>query len=371
MRLVKIVHITEALGGGVAHSISQLARVQAADGIEVMVAHSIRPDTPDPEKLADLFPAPIRRRIIPMVTAVSPFADISSIITIARFLREIEPDVVHLHSSKAGVLGRMAAMFTGYGRRTFYSPRGFAFLRQDVSPAKRMLYLFFEAIAARSGGTLVACSNSEGALARQKVRHPDVVVVDNAVEVGSIPPAQGSARIKMRIVTSGRVCYPKAPWHFRELARALKDEAVEFVWIGSGELEQELAFSAHEQINLTITGWLDRDSAIRELAHSDIYVQTSLWEGMPLSLIEAQVTGLPAVVSDVPGCRDIVVDGVTGYVCKGVAEMKEKVLCLILDQALRERMGREARALALVRFSSARMHREMIRAYFGNRGTPA
>lgn len=371
IRLVKILHISEALGGGVAHSISQLARIQSADGFEVMVAHSIRPDTPDPEELAQLFPAPIRRRIIPMVTAVSPLEDVRSIIKISRFLREIGPDVVHLHSSKAGVLGRIAAMFTGYGRKTFYSPRGFAFLRQDVSPARRMLYLFFEAIAARLGGTLVACSNSEGKLARQKVRHPNVVVVDNAVEVESIPPAQGSAGGKMRIVTSGRVCYPKAPWHFRELARALKDEAVEYVWIGSGELEKELAFSADEQMNITITGWLDRDSVIRELTHSDIYVQTSLWEGMPLSLIEAQVTGLPAVVSDAPGCRDIVADGVTGYVCKGVAEMKEKMQRLIHDHALRDTMGKEARALGLVRFSTTRMHREMTRSYLGNRGNLA
>jgi glycosyltransferase involved in cell wall biosynthesis len=173
----------------------------------------------------------------------------------------------------------------------------------------------------------------------------------------------------MRIVTCGRVCYPKAPWHFRELARALIDEAVEFVWIGSGELEKELVFPAHEQSNLSLTGWLERESVIRELGRSHIYVQASLWEGMPLSLIEAQVAGLPAVVSDAPGCRDIVVDGVTGYVCKGVAEMKEKVQRLIHDHALRDRMGNAARALGLVRFSTTRMHREMTRTYLGNRGS--
>ncbi len=367
---MNILHLTEALGGGVAHSISQLARIQSANGFDVTVAHSIRPDTPDAQKLAQLFPAPIERRIIPMVTAVSPLADVRSIFEIARLLRVLKPDVVHLHSSKAGVLGRMAAVFTGYGRKTFYSPRGFAFLRQDVSPTKRRLYLFFESMAAKLGGTLIACSNSEGKFARQEVRHANVVVVDNAVEVESIPPAQGSACGTILVVTSGRVCYPKAPWRFRELARALKDEALEFVWIGSGNLVHELAFPAHEQMNLTITGWLERDSVMRELARSDIYVQTSLWEGMPLSLIEAQVAGLPAVVSDAPGCRDIVVDGVTGYVCKDAAEMKEKMQRLIHDRALRDSMGKEARAQGLVRFATARMHREMTQAYLGNRGSP-
>lgn len=362
---MKVLHITEALGGGVAHSVSQLARVQAANGFEVIVAHSIRPDTPPQEKLEMLFPFPIHRIVLPMVTPVSPFADMIAVGKIFRLIREIKPGVIHLHSSKAGVLGRIAARLAGSKDKVFYSPRGFAFLRQDVSRSKRLLYLFFEAVAAKLGGTLVACSNTEGALARQKIFHPNVVVVENSVEVEDIPPVQARSESAVRIVTSGRVCYSKAPWRFRELARMLKDEAVEFVWIGSGELEAELACPASERISISITGWLERNSVIRELCCSDIYVQSSLWEGMPLSLIEAQVAGLPAVVTDVVGCRDAVIDGVTGYVCKDVEDMKEKILHLLRNQKLRVAMGAKARELGLERFSTRRMHDEMIRAYRG------
>lgn len=363
---MKVLHITEALGGGVAHSVSQLARVQAANGFEVIVAHSIRPDTPKQEKLEALFPFPVRRLILPMVTPVSPFADMIAVARIFRLIRAIAPDVIHLHSSKAGALGRIAARLAGAKDKVFYSPRGFAFLRQDVSRGKRFLYLLFEAIAARLGGTLVACSNTEGVFARKKIFHPNVVVVENSVDVASIPPVQARSGHPVRIVTSGRICYSKAPWRFRKLAGMLKDEAVEFVWVGSGDLENELSCAASERIKIGITGWLDRDRVIEELLSSDIYVQCSLWEGMPLSLIEAQVAGLPAVVTDVVGCRDVVIDGVTGYICKDAVEMKEKILHLLHDQKSRAAIGIEARKLGLERFSTQRMHDEMTRVYLGD-----
>jgi glycosyltransferase involved in cell wall biosynthesis len=85
-------------------------------------------------------------------------------------------------------------------------------------------------------------------------------------------------------------------------------------------------------VNLGITGRLDRDGLTGELGRSDIHVQTSLWDGMPLPPIEAQAAELPAVVSGAPGCRDIVVDGMTDYVCRGVPELKEETLCLIHAQ---------------------------------------
>jgi glycosyltransferase involved in cell wall biosynthesis len=96
---------------------------------------------------------------------------------------------------------------------------------------------------------------------------------------------------------------------------------------------------------------------------ADVFVMTSLWEGMPLTLLDAQAIGLPAVVSDVVGCRDVVLDGVTGFICKSDVELMEKTRLLIRDAALRVRMGQAARSMALVRFSSERMHSEILNAY--------
>lgn len=358
-----IVHVSEALGTGVVHSISQLAKGQAEDGFNVVLVHSRRPETPSEEDLDRLFPPPIRRIFVPMVKNVSPAADARDAIVLARLFKRLQPDAIHLHSSKAGVLGRVAASVTGYGRRTFYSPRGFAFLRQDVSAMTQSLYLLFERIATHLQGTLVACSASEERLARDRVGHPRVVLVENSADVVAMDSAGPRSGDRVRVVTSGRLCYQKAPWRFRDLAIALSGLPVDFVWIGGGELEQSLVVADERPVSLESTGWLDRADVAFELSRSHIFVMTSLWEGMPLSLIEAQAAGLPAVVPDIIGCRDIVRHGETGFVCDSDEQLSYSVRELIENRSLRERMGRSARAMARERFSIERMHREMLTVY--------
>lgn len=298
-----------------------------------------------------------------MVAQVSPFRDFVSLVKLIRLIIEIRPDVIHLHSSKAGILGRVGAFLAGYRRQMFYSPHGFSFLKQDVSEKKRQLFLLFEKLAAKLGGVLIASSATEAELARQEVKHKHVVLVENSIELDKIVPKPQSAPEKIRVVTIGRISYPKAPSRFRELATRLADEAAEFVWIGDGELRQELYVGAELPSNLRISGWMDREKVFGELPKFDIFVLLSLWEGMPLSLIEAQASGLPAIVFDVVGCRDVVRDGETGFVCRTMDEVVEKMQMLIKDGALRTEMGQKARAMSLGRFSAERMHREMLNVY--------
>ena len=359
---MKIIHITEALGGGVAHSLSQLAKAQATDGHQVMVIHSVRPDTPV-DLLPGLYPAPIDRRVLPMVTAISPVADLKGLWQIRALLKAENPDVIHLHSSKAGVLGRLAALLTGKGDRVFYSPRGFAFLREDVSSKKQRLFLNLERFASKLGGTVIGCSGTEADLARTKVGHARTFLVENSVDLSAVPVAAGSTNGRVRVVTSGRICYQKAPWRFRDLAVGCADLPAEFVWLGDGDLHADLMVDGALPKHVDIAGWQPRSGVYASLAAADIFVLPSLWEGMPLALIEAQASGLPAVVSNVVGNRDVVVDGKTGFVCKTDAELLQKTRLLIEDAGLRRRMGQAAREMAAVRFSVERMHNEMMMVY--------
>lgn len=359
---MKIIHVTEALGGGVAHSLSQLAKAQAADGHQVIVAHSVRPDTPV-ELLPGLYPAPIDRRVLPMVTAINPVADIKALWQIRALLKSENPDVIHLHSSKAGVLGRLAALLTGKRDQVFYSPRGFAFLREDVSPGKQKLFLNLERVASKLGGTVIGCSGTEADLARAEVGHARTCLVENSVDLSAVPAATGSNDGRVRVVTSGRICYQKAPWRFRDIAAGCADLPADFVWLGDGDLRADLLVDGALPDDMRIAGWLPRAGVYAELATADIFVLPSLWEGMPLALIEAQAAGLPAVVSDVVGNRDVVINGETGFVCKTDAELLQKTRLLIEDADLRRRMGQAAREMAAVRFSVGRMHREMMAVY--------
>lgn len=364
---MKILHITEAMGGGVANVVSLLANAQVAQGHEVCIAHSVRSDTPI-DQLHELFPDPITRHELFMVTEIRPFADLKSLAEIIALCKQIDPDVIHLHSSKAGVLGRVAARLLGLQNRVFYTPHGLSFLRQDVSQLKQRLFQGIEKLVASLGGTVVACSRSEANLVRQLIGHPRVTYVENSVDISSIPEKQylADARDSVCIVTSGRICYPKAPWRFAKLAMNTKGASLRFKWLGDGELRDQLRVN-HGELpeNLEVAGWLRRNDLYEELLKADIFVLPSLWEGMPLALIEAQVIGLPCVVSDVTGCRDVVEDGVTGFVCKDDAQLLQKLQLLTGDAALRQDMGKAARKRALLRFTVERMASEIQSVYQG------
>ena len=128
---MKVLHITESLGAGVEHYLAMVTREQARAGHCVVLAHSMRADTPT-DKLDAEFGFLERRVMVPMVTDVSLLKDFSSVLHLIRLIRQERPDVIHLHSSKAGVLGRLAALLAWTRARVFYSPHGFAFLRLSV-----------------------------------------------------------------------------------------------------------------------------------------------------------------------------------------------------------------------------------------------
>jgi glycosyltransferase involved in cell wall biosynthesis len=180
------------------------------------------------------------------------------------------------------------------------------------------------------------------------------------VNVTEIPPRVEKARGQLRVGMSGRASYQKNHEAFVQLARDLSSEAVQFMWIGgdNGELPQDTPEGA-----VACSGWVTRERALQLTAELDIYVQTSRWEGMPIALIEAQVAGIPAVVTDVVGNRDVVLHGVTGFVASNVADMERYIRQLRDDPALRARMGAAARRSASARFSMDAIFRQWLSVY--------
>lgn len=357
---MRILHITESLGAGVGHFLVLATRGQVAAGHEVVLAHSIRPDTPVAQLDAQ-FAHVAKRSVVPMVTPVSLLKDAHSVWHLMRLMQQEQPDVIHLHSSKAGVLGRVAAWLVRSRAQVFYSPHGFAFLRQDVSKLKQTLFSVFEQVAAKLGGTLVACSGSEAELALAKVRHPHVHLVENATDLSDVQLSAGSVDGCVNVFNAGRVCYQKGPWRFAAVAQACTDLSARFVWLGDGDLAQALVPAGSP--NLQLTGWLTHTDVAKRLAQADVFLMPSLWEGMPLALIEAQAAGVPAVVPNVVGCRDVVQNGVTGFVCNAEEDLLMRTRELIQDADLRKRMGDNAARIARARFAVPRMNDELLRLY--------
>jgi glycosyltransferase involved in cell wall biosynthesis len=355
---VRILHLTEAFTGGVFTSVTRLATGLAKRGHEVHIAYARRPETPP--DIGAVVPREIGLHELRLVRAIDPRADIAGLLAVRRLLASLRPDVIHLHSSKAGVLGRVAAWTTGDAARTFYSPRGLAFLQENYSPLARRLFELVERVAALLGGTIVACSASEEALVRNRIRPRLLTLVENAIDVDAVPrrvPRDGDT---VCIGAVGRITYQNNPDLFAAIAHELAGPGVHFRWIGGGE---DSGRATLESANVEVTGWLPRPEALAAISRLDICLHPTRWEGMPIALIESQVAGLPAVTTDAVGNRDVVRHGETGFVGKGHEDLVKALRSLIADPALRSRMGDRAREVAVERFRLDRMLDDYERVY--------
>jgi len=295
-----------------------------------------------------------------MCREVSIRKDLSSLLALVHNLRDRNPEVIHLHSSKAGVLGRAAAKIASPHAKVLYSPHGPAFLRRDVSAARQYAYLSFERLADYIGGTIVACSRSELDEIKDRVHARASILIENGVDTGEIPLHFKRSDGRVVIGMAARASFQKNHELFVKLATELRNPGVSFMWIGGNPEDVPAPYRGNA---VTCSGWVTRARALELMSQLDVYVQTSRWEGMPLALIEAQVAGIPAVVTNVVGNRDIVIHCVTGFVASNNADLANYLALLRDNATLRQQMGAAARKRALERFSMDVIFREWRRLY--------
>lgn len=361
---LKVLHVVESFGGGVFTSVVQILNSLDPSEYDVGLVYSVRPETPR-DVAAHLVPS-VRVWQLDMGREIAPWRDVRAVRCLAGIFRRERPDVVHLHSSKAGAVGRVAARLATVPR-VFYSPRGFAFLRQDVPRIVRAAYWAFERFGAMFGGTIVACS--EGELAAARALGAPVVLVRNAVDVAAVDRVAGGPRPEpireggaVNVGIVGRLAAQRGPRLFGAVAAAVAQRfgrRVRFLWVGGGPDTSLLAGAPVE-----VSGWLSREEALARLATDvDIYLHTSLWEGLPLAVLEAMALRKPVVATDVVGNRDAVVPGRTGFLGRDVHELVKGVSRLVEDPVLRERMGMEGRRRVLEEFSLPAMMAALSRLY--------
>jgi glycosyltransferase involved in cell wall biosynthesis len=352
-----IVHVTESMAAGTLAFLAQATRELVHSGVRQVVLYSRRPDTP-PE-LESMFDPGVELMELP-----SPS---QGVLRYARLLRVellrclVDPEVVavHLHSSRAGFVGRLALLGTRMRVPVFYSPHGLAMLdRRYWLPG--VCYAGLERLAARTRCTLVGCSRSEATLLTRLGRRP-ARVLENAVDDEFFAIARREAKPPL-VLCIGRVCRQKAPERFADVAARfhIAEVSARFVWVGGGDAAGEACLRA---AGVEVTGWVGRDEVRRWLEEASVYVQTSRWEGMPLSVLQALAAGVPCVVNDAVGNRDAVRQGITGFVARRIDEMVMTIQRLLQDETLRRRFSLAARRDAQERFSSSSFRRRLLQLY--------
>ncbi len=318
----KLVHVVESFASGVFTFLTELCN-STWDVYDITVIYSTRCETP--ENFKDFFNKDIRFIKLDMCRGLDPGKNLKSLIELYSILKEIHPDVVHLHSSKAGFLGRVVCFMLRLDMdNVFYNPHGYSFLQINESRLKTSTYYLLEKLAAAFGGWTVGCSSGEYLQASKISRR--CLNINNGIDTVYIDKIISREALKKRgnkiiLGTMGRICHQKNPTLFNAVADKLPQ--YDFIWIGDGELRSELTSE-----NILITGWLDREKALEKLAEINIFILTSLWEGMPLSLLEAMYMGKPVIASNAYGNRDIVQHGVYGYSAEKLEDYLE-FICLI------------------------------------------
>jgi glycosyltransferase involved in cell wall biosynthesis len=290
--------------------------------------------------------------------AVSLWHDPLGLIELVRLCRRLRPDIVHANSSKAGILGRVAAKIAGVPVRVF-TVHGWAFAQYHG--AASTLYLWLDRLVRPLTTSFICVSErtrTAGIEARTCTRDR-TTVIPNAVDVAAAPRAALDGD-PPRVMSVGRL---KEPKDFVGLVRVLAEIHAPFraAIIGDGPDRAEVMRAAAGKVELLG----ERDDVPSQLADSDVFALWSRSEGMPMSVAEAMAAGLPVVASAVGGIPELVQDGVTGML---VASSDEAALSsaldlLLRDPDLRRRLGAAGRERALERFDLPRFRAAHLELY--------
>jgi glycosyltransferase involved in cell wall biosynthesis len=278
---------------------------------------------------------------------IHPWQDALALVELVRLCRRLRPDIVHAHSSKVGVLGRVAAWLARVPVRVF-TVHGWSFAAYDGLAGR--LYLWIERLM-RPLTTAVVCvadATRRQGLAARACDPSRAVVIHNAVDAASFCE-RAETPGPCRIVSVGRFAYPK---DFATLLAAL--ELVDGEWRASlvGDGPDRAAVEGSTLVELPGP----RRDVADLLARSDIFVLSSRSEGFPVSILEAMAAGLPVVATDVGGVAEAVVAGETGFLVPpgDPRALAEALGRLVAEPRLRRRFGEAGRDRALRLFDASR-----------------
>ena len=326
---VRVLYIVESFSTGVYAIVRDVACNLDPTKFEVLIVHSLRDDSPKNYK-EDFKQENVTLCYLAMGNIKEYLPAVKSI---KKIIKEFKPHTIHVHSSKGGFLGRLA--IKGRKNNVFYSPHGFSFIRTDVGNLKRFIFFQLEYwINKFTPSKIIAVSESEKQHALRITKN--AVVINNFLNSKEFEPL--TEKNNGHIVACGRITKARNPQLFNSIAKSLPNE--KFMWIGDGPLRNEITSD-----NIKVTGLLSRNEAISFVRQADIYLQTSLWEGMPVALLEAMALEKPVIASNIIGNKDLITNNETGLLCSSdnLEEFVQAVKLLLNDDSLKIKLAKNAR----------------------------
>ena len=350
MHKIKIIHI---------QILPVLSGVQKAM-LDILIR--LNPDIYDPfvicnsegELTKELRKQEISYLIIPELRReINPYFDLRAFVKLFRLFKREKYDIVHTHSSKPGILGRFAAKAAGI-KHIVHTVQGFAF--HEHSARWHLLFFgFLEKLAGYATDKVIFVNQKDKKLAlRLKLIAPEkIVLIRNGVDLSCFENKNGKfdkstlpgVGAQDRLVCMvARLWKQKAPEYFIKAVPLILDKfpRTKFLVIGDGPLKDALlALTKSLQVDRSVQflGW--RSDVNQILRVIDVFVLPSLWEGLPLSILEAMAASKPVVASDIKGNNELVEHGETGFLFppRNHQQISDYVSKLLRDPGLAQTMG--------------------------------
>lgn len=301
----------------------------------------------------------------------APTRDVRAIVGLCATLRRSSFDLVHCHSTKAGILGRVAGVLTN--TPTVFSVHGWGFYNTEYDRLTPLL-TGGERVLARVTDAIVCVSENDLTEGQRRgiVEKSSAWVVHNGIPPVEFP--EGRTRLsetgvdteKPVVGTVGRLVEQKQPMELFRAGRDLRERGHELstLWIGGGVLEDRCRRALErDEIDGHLLGF--RKDAFSLAADFEVMVLPSKFEGFPVSVLEAMSIGLPVVAYDVGGVSESVVDGETGFVVPpdDRETLVDPIEELISNPELATRMGESGRRRVTEEFSTRGMVEKYERVY--------
>lgn len=361
MKICFIITRSDTVGGAHIHVLDLASRAQA-DGNEVTVL--VGGDGPYASLLRQHGLKVVS--LIHLVRPIRPHVDVLAVSECIRAIKRINPDIVHTHSTKAGLIGRVAAKLAG--KPVVFTAHGWSFT-EGIAERSRRLAMFLERHAAKISDAIICVSEYDRRLALNLGVGTEALLTRIHNGVLDVPPemrAKHSGNGPIKIISVARLDAPKDHALLIDSLAKIKDLPWELELIGDGPLTECI------QAKATTLGISERvlfsglcNDVPQRLAKADLFVLASGFEGFPLSILEAMRANLPVIASDVGGVSESVVEGTTGFlVPKGEKDaLADRLRLLITDPELRMRLGLQGRSFYEREFSFDVMYNRTFEIY--------